>query len=95
MVVEFGDPVMIEPDLLNTFDGPGKRVAVEQLVQLTLESLQCLTLNSGNWETLEMLQATRRLYVPENSKLGLGQALSLTRKLAIVSCRLALIALGI
>jgi glycerol-3-phosphate O-acyltransferase/dihydroxyacetone phosphate acyltransferase len=84
VVVEFGDALSIDEALVSAYAKGDKRAAVEQVVNDTLAALQCLTLNSGDWETLSMLQATRRLYVPSNHRMDLDESVSLTRKLVLV-----------
>jgi glycerol-3-phosphate O-acyltransferase/dihydroxyacetone phosphate acyltransferase len=84
VVVEFGDAVTINDDMVKAYSKGDKRMAVEKVVSDTLAALQCLTLNSGDWETLAMLQATRRLYVPQRHRMDLDESVNLTRKLVLV-----------
>lgn len=61
VVVEFGDPISITPEQVALYKNE-KRKVVSGVMDDTLAILKTLTLQSRDFETLLMLQATRRLY---------------------------------
>jgi len=82
VVVEFGDAIKITPDMIKEYR-VNKRKIVSSILDSTVASLKTLTLQASDYETLMLLQATRRLYRPPNTKVSLEQNLALTRKFAL------------
>jgi glycerol-3-phosphate O-acyltransferase/dihydroxyacetone phosphate acyltransferase len=51
-VVEFGDPVMISPELVQNFKSGKKRESVEELLGGIYQSLASVTVTAPDFETL-------------------------------------------
>ena len=68
-VVEFGDPLEISPELISEFKSGGekKRIAITKHLKAVEEALKTVTVNVPNFETLQVVQAARRLYRPEET----------------------------
>ncbi|KAJ1909358.1 Glycerol-3-phosphate/dihydroxyacetone phosphate acyltransferase [Tieghemiomyces parasiticus] len=81
-IVQFGDPISIPPALVAQFKrgGTEKREACSKLLGVISEALQSVTINTPDYETLQLIQAGRRLYRPDGRKLSMGQVVELTRR---------------
>lgn len=68
-VVEFGDPIEVPLELVADFKcgGMKKRAAIERHLELVTEALKTVTVNVPDFETLQVVQAARRLYRPEET----------------------------
>ena len=68
-VLEFGDPLEIPSELVNDFKcgGEKKRNAIENHLKLLVEALRTVTVNVPDFETLQIVQAARRLYRPDET----------------------------
>lgn len=68
-VVEFGDPLEVPPEFVSDFKcgGEKKRCAIETHLKLVTEALRTVTVNVPDFETLQVVQAARRLYRPEGT----------------------------
>ena len=64
--------------------GDAKREACKRVLELTEQNLKAITVTAPDYDTLMVLVAARRLYKPENVRLGLHHVLAITRHLAIV-----------
>ena len=82
-VVEFGDPVRVSPDQVAAFKQgkEAKREAVGALLQTIQDALGAVTQQAPDYETLALVQATRRLYRPLRMKLPLPVVVEMNRKL--------------
>lgn len=71
-VVEFGSPIEVPSGLVTLFaqGGEKKREAVEQLMELVFDGLKSVTVQAPDYETLQLIQAGRRLYVPPGADSG-------------------------
>ncbi|KAJ1994464.1 Glycerol-3-phosphate/dihydroxyacetone phosphate acyltransferase [Dimargaris cristalligena] len=81
-MIQFGDPITIDPKLVAQFKegGPQKREACAALLKTISDSLQIVTINTPDYETLQLIQAGRRLYRPDGRRLSMGQVVELTRR---------------
>ncbi|KAI9270869.1 hypothetical protein BY458DRAFT_456174 [Sporodiniella umbellata] len=84
-VIEFGTPLTIGSDLVEKFKAGGseKREACSTLLDSIFNALKTVTVNSGSYETLMLIQAARRLYKPAHRKLHLSQVVDLNRRFLI------------
>jgi glycerol-3-phosphate O-acyltransferase/dihydroxyacetone phosphate acyltransferase len=82
-VVEFGDPVKVSLDQVAAFrqGGEVKRKAVGALLETIQDALAAVTQQAPDYETLALVQATRRLYRPLRMKLPLPVVVEMNRKL--------------
>lgn len=82
-VVEFGDPVQVDPMQVIAFKqgGASKRNAVESLLQMIQNALAAVTQQAPDYETLMLIQATRRLYRPLRTKFPLPVVVEMNRRL--------------
>jgi glycerol-3-phosphate O-acyltransferase/dihydroxyacetone phosphate acyltransferase len=82
-VVEFGDPVKVSPEQVAAFKQGrnAKREAVGALLQTIQDALGAVTQQAPDYETLALVQATRRLYRPLRMKLPLPVVVEMNRKL--------------
>lgn len=82
-VVEFGEPVKVTPDQVAAFKQgkEAKREAVGSLLQTIQDALAAVTQQAPDYETLALVQATRRLYRPLRMKLPLPVAVEINRRL--------------
>lgn len=81
-MVEFGKPISISRQLLQMYQtgGEAKRNACSQLLGDIRESLWNVTVNAPDYETLQLIQAVKRLYRPDGKRLSTFQELELTRR---------------
>ncbi|KAG0168636.1 hypothetical protein DFQ28_006431 [Apophysomyces sp. BC1034] len=84
-VIEFGNPIMVSPELVEKFKNGGseKREACTQLLDTIYYGLKSVTVNASNDQTLMVIQAARRLYKPANRKLHIAQVVDLNRRFVI------------
>jgi glycerol-3-phosphate O-acyltransferase/dihydroxyacetone phosphate acyltransferase len=82
-VAEFGDPVKVSPDQVAAFKQgkEAKRAAVGALLNTIQDALGAVTQQAPDYETLALVQATRRLYRPLRMKLPLPVVVEMNRKL--------------
>lgn len=82
-VVEFGQPVKVTPDQVAAFKQgkEAKREAVGSLLQTIQDALAAVTQQAPDYETLALVQATRRLYRPLRMKLPLPVAVEMNRRI--------------
>ncbi|KAJ3121723.1 hypothetical protein HK098_003456 [Nowakowskiella sp. JEL0407] len=81
-VVEFGEPVTIDRELVDMYKagGDSKRKATEVLLDKVYRRLKGMLVTAPDYEQLMFIQAARRLYRPIHKKLDFDQTLELTRK---------------
>lgn len=81
-VVEFADPITIDKELVDKYiaGGPMKREACGKLLEVIYQALKTVTVNAGDYETLMVIQAGRRLYRPSNRRLSTSKVLELNRR---------------
>ncbi|CAG8606968.1 996_t:CDS:2, partial [Acaulospora morrowiae] len=81
-VVEFGSPISIPNELVERYRSGGteKREACSKLLETIYNGLKSVTVNTPDYETLMVIQAARRLYKPEHSKLELTDVMVLNRR---------------
>ncbi|CAO3610115.1 unnamed protein product [Cunninghamella echinulata] len=84
-VIEFGPPISISKDLVEKYKlgGTEKREACGKLLDTIYDGLKSVTVNAGNYETLMVIQAARRLYKPAHRKLHISQVVDLNRRFLI------------
>ena len=82
-VMEVGPPVEVSRDQVEAFKAGGnaKRNAINSLLETIQESLDSVTQQAPDRETLMLSQATRRLYKPMRMKLPLPDVIELNRRL--------------
>lgn len=82
-VVEFGTPVQVSRDQIEAFKlgGQSRRNAVGSLLETIQDSLDSVTQQAPDRETLMLIQTTRRLYKPLSMKLPLPVVVELNRRL--------------
>jgi glycerol-3-phosphate O-acyltransferase/dihydroxyacetone phosphate acyltransferase len=80
-VVEFGAPIGVTPDLVDMYKagGPKKREACGKLLEQVHDALRAVTLRAPDWETLQVVQAARRLYRAPGQHLTIGQTVQLSK----------------
>ena len=68
-VIEFGDPLDVPSDLVADFKlgDEKKRLAIEKHLKSLADALKTVTVNVPDLETLQIIQAARRLYRPEET----------------------------
>ena len=88
-VIEFGDPIVVEPEILQSFkNGTGKRAAIGTIMAETSKALKSLTVSAPDFEALQLIHAARRLYLTRppyqdsTLKLSLSQTTELNRRLS-------------
>jgi glycerol-3-phosphate O-acyltransferase/dihydroxyacetone phosphate acyltransferase len=62
--------------------GTQKREACESLLQQIYIALRSVTVNVADYETLQVIQAARRLYQPSGMSMSMSQKLEITRRFA-------------
>ena len=82
-VVEFGHPVRVDPAQVEAYKAGGsqKRNAVASLLETIHDGLAAVTQLSPDHETLQLIQATRRLYSSTSKKLPLSVIIEFNRRL--------------
>ncbi|BEI83697.1 hypothetical protein CcaverHIS002_0403010 [Cutaneotrichosporon cavernicola] len=80
-VIEFGAPISCTPELVNMYKegGAKKREACGKLLEQVHDALRTVTLRAPDWETLQVVQAARRLYRVPGQSLTLGQVVQLSK----------------
>ncbi|KAJ1673792.1 Glycerol-3-phosphate/dihydroxyacetone phosphate acyltransferase, partial [Spiromyces aspiralis] len=81
-VIEFGYPIEVPREMVELYKrgGDGKRRACNELLETISEALKNVTINTPDYETLQLIQAGRRLYRPGNLHLSMNQQVELTRR---------------
>ncbi|KZT54280.1 hypothetical protein CALCODRAFT_473625 [Calocera cornea HHB12733] len=81
-VIEFGRAFEVPADLVEMFQlgGDGKRTAVSKMLDLIYDGLKTVTVRAPDWETLMLIQASRRLYKTPGQHLTLSQVVELNKR---------------
>ena len=81
-MIEFGNPIPVPKEFATTFDkgGQDKRDAISSLMDLVFDGLKSVTVRAPDYETLMVIQASRRLYKPPGQQLNLSQVVDLNKK---------------
>ncbi|SCU92721.1 LAME_0F01200g1_1 [Lachancea meyersii CBS 8951] len=82
-VVEFGNPIVIPPELVQKYQNPEtNRDAVKELLETISDGLKAVTVTCPDYETLMVVQAARRLYAGHlSAKLPLSLVIEMNRRL--------------
>jgi glycerol-3-phosphate O-acyltransferase/dihydroxyacetone phosphate acyltransferase len=80
-VIEFGTPVDIPAELAKKFEGAGRRDAIGEMLESVRQGLISVTVTTPDYETLQVIQAVRRLYNSKGTKLPLPRIVELNRRL--------------
>ncbi|ODO07219.1 glycerol-3-phosphate O-acyltransferase/dihydroxyacetone phosphate acyltransferase [Cryptococcus wingfieldii CBS 7118] len=82
-VVEFGPPISVDPELVELYKqgGAKKREACGKLLEQVHDGLRAVTLRAPDWETMQVIQAARRLYRIPGQHLTLGQVVELSKRM--------------
>ncbi|WOO85271.1 putative acyltransferase [Vanrija pseudolonga] len=80
-VVEFGTPITVDAELVAMYKqgGAKKREACGKLLEQAHDGLRAVTLRAPDFETLQVIQAARRLYRVPGQHLSLGQTVQLSK----------------
>ncbi|OCF30421.1 glycerol-3-phosphate O-acyltransferase/dihydroxyacetone phosphate acyltransferase [Kwoniella heveanensis BCC8398] len=81
-VIEFGPPQSVDPELVELYKqgGAKKREACGKLLEQVHDGLRAVTLRAPDWETMQVIQAARRLYRIPGQHLTLGQVVELSKR---------------
>ncbi|KAM0748028.1 hypothetical protein T439DRAFT_328681 [Meredithblackwellia eburnea MCA 4105] len=81
-VVEFGTPIEVPRECVEDFEkgGERKREAIGKMMDMVVGGLKAVTVRTPDYETLMLIQATRRLYRPPGQHLTLGQIVELNKR---------------
>jgi glycerol-3-phosphate O-acyltransferase / dihydroxyacetone phosphate acyltransferase len=80
-VIEFGVPLTVPPALIQKYADPStRRDAIKVLLDMIYHALLSVTVNTPDYETLQVVQAARRLYKPAHRRLPLPQVVELNRR---------------
>lgn len=81
-VIEFGNPIDIPSDFIELFShgGQDKRNAIGKVMELVFDGLKSVTVRAPDYDTLMVIQASRRLYKPPGQQLNLSQVVDLNKK---------------
>jgi glycerol-3-phosphate O-acyltransferase / dihydroxyacetone phosphate acyltransferase len=82
-VVEFGHPIQVHPDQIEAYrcGGKEKRNAVGSLLETIHDGLASVTQLSPDYGTLQLIQASRRLYMSANKRMPLSLVVDFNRRL--------------
>jgi glycerol-3-phosphate O-acyltransferase/dihydroxyacetone phosphate acyltransferase len=79
-VIEFGQPITIDDEVLEQYKAGNRREAVGQVLNEVQDALKSVTLQAPDYDTLMLIQAVRRLYNPKGKKLPLPAVVELQRR---------------
>lgn len=80
-VIEFGVPLEVPKELVEKYGDPStRRDAIKGLLDMIYHALLSVTVNTPDYETLQVVQAARRLYKPAHRRLPLPQVVELNRR---------------
>ncbi|GAV47661.1 hypothetical protein ZYGR_0H05070 [Zygosaccharomyces rouxii] len=81
-VIEFGDPIWVDGEMGKQYmESP--RETVSKLLDRVTSSLQLVTENAPDWDTLMTIQAARRLYKPVMRRRALTAVVEVNRRLLL------------
>ncbi|GAV52674.1 hypothetical protein ZYGR_0AG06650 [Zygosaccharomyces rouxii] len=81
-VIEFGDPIWVDGEMGKQYT-ESPREAVSKLLDRIASSLQLVTENAPDWDTLMTIQAARRLYKPVMRRRALTAVVEVNRRLLL------------
>ena len=81
-VIEFGPPISVNPEYVEMYKqgGAQKREACGKLLEKVHDGLRAVTLRAPDWETMQVVQAARRLYRVPGQHLTLGQVVEMSKR---------------
>lgn len=81
-VIEFGPPISVNRDFVEQYKlgGAKKRDACGKLLEQVHDGLRAVTLRGPDWETMQVIQAARRLYRVPGQHLTIGQVVELSKR---------------
>lgn len=81
-VVEFGNPIEIPQQLVRDFENGNedKKQAIGKVMELVYDGLKSVTIQAPDYETLQVIQAARRLYRPPDRHVSLGTVVELNKR---------------
>ncbi|CAH7666101.1 hypothetical protein PPACK8108_LOCUS422 [Phakopsora pachyrhizi] len=81
-VVEFGDPIEIPQNLVRDFEkgNEDKRAAIGKVMELVYDGLKSVTVQAPDYDTLQVIQAARRLYRPPDRHVSLATVVELNKR---------------
>lgn len=81
-VIEFGPPVSVDKEFVEMYKegGTKKREACGKLLEKVHDGLRAVTLRAPDWETMQVIQAARRLYRIPGQHLTIGQVIELSKR---------------
>ncbi|KAI6351277.1 hypothetical protein MCOR25_010030 [Pyricularia grisea] len=82
-VVEFGNAIEVDPELVHMYKNNQRREAIGTLLDTVHQGLSAVTVSTPDYDTLMLIQAARRLYNPTGKKLPLPVVVELNRRLAV------------
>lgn len=80
-VIEFGTAIDVPAELAQKFEGPGRRDAIGEMLESVRQGLISVTVTTPDYDTLQVIQAVRRLYNSKGTKLPLPRVVELNRRL--------------
>jgi hypothetical protein len=90
-VVSFGQPISIDKADVEKYKlgGKDKREAVTKLLDQSDEAFKTVTVNAPDYDTLMVVQAARRLYIPKtHPKPSIEQVVKLNRRFVLLWAKL-------
>ncbi|KAH8730939.1 hypothetical protein GQ44DRAFT_700110 [Phaeosphaeriaceae sp. PMI808] len=80
-VIEFGTAIDVPHELAKKFRGPARRDAIGEMLENVRQGLLGVTVTTPDYDTLQLIQAVRRLYNSKGTKLPLPRVVELNRRL--------------
>ena len=80
-VIEFGNPIEVEPELIEQYKSGNRRESIQTLLDTVTKGLQSVTTLAPDYDTLMLIQAVRRLYNPKGKALPLSMVVEMNRRL--------------
>ena len=80
-VIEFGNPIEVDLELVEQYKSGNRREPVATLLDTVTKGLQSVTTLAPDYDTLMLIQAVRRLYNPKGKSLPLSMVVELNRRL--------------
>ncbi|POW11904.1 hypothetical protein PSTT_04978 [Puccinia striiformis] len=81
-VVEFGTPIEIPQELVRDFEkgDDHKKAAIGKVMELVYDGLKSVTVQAPDYDTLQVIQAARRLYRPPDRHVSLSTVVELNKR---------------
>lgn len=81
-VVEFGTPIQIPRQLVRDFEkgDEHKKAAIGKVMELVYDGLKSVTVQAPDYDTLQVIQAARRLYRPPDRHVSLSTVVELNKR---------------